>query len=267
MNRLEKKLQEVKESKRRAVSVFLTAGFPSWQATEKLVPLLYQTGVDFFEIGFPFSDPIADGKVIQESSQIALENGADWNRLLLFARKVRAQSEAPLVLMSYANPVYQRGWKTAARELMKAGFDGVIIPDLIPEEEPQLPRLFQEHNISLIYLVAPTSGPDRIQKICQTSSGFVYCVSVTGVTGAGSGNNRHDFAGFAKSVTQRSPLPVLMGFGVNSPEQIRKYKKCVDGFIIGSAVIKILFQKKPLHSLCADVAKFITPFIKESKIS
>jgi tryptophan synthase alpha chain len=183
-NRIDRKFAELKSRRRKALSVFLTTGYPSLAATERLVLDLEQAGVDFFEIGFPFSDPMADGPTIQKSSEEALKNGVTWDSLLALARNIRRRSQVPLVFMSYANTLYCRGWKKSAKALAEAGFDGAIIPDLIPEESGALHSAFRAEGLHLIHLLAPTSTPDRIQSVVRSSTGFIYCVSVTGVTGA-----------------------------------------------------------------------------------
>ena len=265
MNRLEKKLKELKIQGRKALSVFLTAGYPDARLTEMLVPELEKCGVDFFEIGLPFSDPIADGPTIQHSSEIALKRGMNWNKLLHLAKAIGKRSQAPLVLMSYANPLFCHGWETAARKLKEAGFDGVIIPDLVPEENRTVRSIFRKQGLSLIYLCAPTSSPERIRKIGRESSGFIYCVTVTGVTGARKNLPSGEIRGFLKRVKARSRLPVLLGFGISKARQIKEFRNDTDGFIIGSALIKTIAGGKNRASLIRRAKNFIIPFARENR--
>lgn len=263
MNRIEKKFVELKKNKKKALSVFLTAGYPSLLATEKLILELENCGVDFFEIGFPFSDPVADGSTIQSSSDVALKNGMTWRKVLELCRRVRRVSQVPLVLMSYANPLFCRGWKNAVRDLASAGFDGVIIPDMIPDENQEVRSLFRRENLSLIYLLAPTSTPKRIKKICKESSGFVYCVSVTGVTGARKNMPARSIQSFLNRVKSKCCLPLILGFGLSKPEQLREFKKSVDGFVIGSALIRSLGTGTDVYQIIHRARKFIRPFIRK----
>lgn len=260
MNRIEKKFRELKRKRRKALSVFLTAGYPSLSATEKLVPELADSGVDLFEIGFPFSDPIADGPTIQASSEAALRKGMTWNKVLALGRSIRKRSDVPLILMSYANPLYCRGWERSVDDLSRAGFDGAIIPDLIPEENEELRAIFRNKGLSLIYLLAPTSTLRRIRAVSTTSSGFIYCVSVAGVTGARKSLPNEEIKSFLRKVRRESSIPILLGFGISNPEQMKTFAGSADGFIIGSALIKVLARGGTLDSLIQRAKKFINPF-------
>ena len=262
MNRIDKKVREWKRARKNAVSVFLTAGFPSPAATENLAAELAESGVDLFEIGFPFSDPIADGPVIQKSSEEALSKGMTWDKLLKSVRNIRAKTEVPLVLMTYANALFCRGWKRSAREMARAGFDGAIIPDLIPEEAGEIEKEFRRKGLHLICLLAPTSSEARIRAAARRSSGFIYCVSVTGVTGARAALPRREIKSFLRRVKKHAETPVLLGFGISSPAHLRAFKRSADGFIIGSALIKFLEKNKKSPSLALKARNFILPFLK-----
>lgn len=262
MNRIEKKFSELRTRGRKALSIYLTAGYPTLQATEKLVLELERCGVDLFEIGFPFSDPIADGPTIQKSSSFALNRGLHWKDVLKLCANIRKKSDVPLILMSYANPLFVRGWEKSIHEAASAGYDGIIIPDLIPDENPELPALFHKRGVSLIYLVAPTSTDDRIKNICRHSSGFVYCVSVTGVTGARKKLPDDEIRSFAKRIKKLSDLPILLGFGISEPRQIKKFSAVVDGFIVGSAIIKVMGKKSGMNHLIDRAKNFIIPFVR-----
>lgn len=265
MNRIDQKFKELKSRRQKAISVFLTAGYPSLSVTEKLVLELEKSGADFFEIGFPFSDPIADGPVIQKSSETALKNGVTWKKFLAAVKRIRMKSEVPLVFMSYANTLFCRGWEKSLKELSSAGFDGAIIPDMIPEETGTLSSYFNKNGMKLIYLVSPTSSDDRIEKVCRNSGGFVYCVSVTGVTGARKRLPETEIKHFLKRVRTKSRLPAILGFGISHPEQCKLFKNDADGFVIGSALVKLIEQEKSSGQLMDKAKKFIKPFSEAVK--
>ncbi len=262
MNLLEQKLKTIQSEKRRGLSLFLTAGYPTLESSADLILKFAELGVDFFEIGFPFSDPIADGPVIQRSSEIALKNGMNWERLLGLGKKIRHHSNIPLVLMSYANPLYSRTWGTASKQISQSGFNGVIIPDLSLEESQTPKRALEKEGLSLVQLVAPTSSSKRIQKIAKNSSGFIYCVSVTGVTGTRVNLPEEGIKQFLGEVNKVSPVPSFLGFGISEPRQIKLFKKYTDGFIIGSALIKFLEKEGGKPSL-NKMKDFILPFVEE----
>lgn len=262
MNRIQNKFREIRSRGKKALSVFLTAGFPHLADTCKLVAGLEKSGVDFFEIGFPFSDPIADGPTIQKSSEIALRNGMTWKKLLLMTARIRKTSQVPLILMTYANALFCRGWEKSAREMKEAGFDAVIIPDMIPEESEAAHSALSKNGIDLVYLLAPTSSAERVDMVCKKSSGFIYCVSVTGVTGARKSLSNSAILSFLKQVKKKSPIPVLLGFGISKPEHLLEFRQVVDGFIIGSALIKAVESGSGSRSLIERAKKFIMPFDK-----
>ncbi|MBI2119631.1 MAG: tryptophan synthase subunit alpha [Elusimicrobia bacterium] len=264
MDRISKKFKQIRD-KKKALSIFLTLGFPNLKMTEKLVLALEESGADLFEIGLPFSDPIADGPTIQQSSEIALKNGVGWKHLIQLGKNLRKKTDVPLILMSYSNPLYHKGWNKSARDLKTAGFDGVILPDLIPEENEEAKNAFTKNGLSLIYLVAPTSGEARVKRITKECSGFVYTVSVTGVTGARKNLPIKEVSHFLKKVKKNSSLPVLLGFGISKPEQLSNFQEA-DGFIIGSALVEILLQKKEDALLIEEAKKFINSFAKSRSI-
>ena len=185
VNRIDKKFSDLKRAKKKALVVFLTAGDPGLSKNESLIPALEREGVDLVELGVPFSDPLADGPVIQASSQRALARGVTLEKILLMVRRVRKKTGLPLALMSYLNPIAHYGIDRFARAAKTAGVDGVIIPDLPPDEGRQIAHAFARRGLDLVYLLAPTSPRKRQRMISKASRGFVYFVSITGVTGAG----------------------------------------------------------------------------------
>ncbi len=223
---------------------------------------LARSGVDFFEIGFPFSDPVADGPVIQKSSEAALRNGMNWNRLLDVARRIRKRSDVPLVFMSYANTLYCRGWKRSVAELKRAGFDGAILPDIIPDEAAGIRREFKRQGLSLVHLCTPTSGAKRIRRIAKDSSGFVYCVSVAGVTGARKALPVSDIRKFLSVVRKSSKLPAMLGFGISKTEHLDAFASAADGFVIGSAMVRALEGAPSAAAAVWRAKALIRPFAR-----
>lgn len=240
MNRIDEKFIELRKEKKKALIVFLTAGYPDLETTEKLVYHLENCGVDIIELGVPFSDPIADGVTIQYSSQVALNQGINLNKIFVLCGKIRKKSNLPLVLMSYYNPVYQ--FRNFFKNAKKSGVDGIIIPDLLPEESEDILPLTSALGLSLIYLLAPTSNGERIRIITQKSQSFIYVVSLTGVTGVRK-KLPEGLKTFLTKVRRYTNKPLALGFGISSPEQVYPVKNLIDGVIVGSAIIEIIRKK------------------------
>ncbi len=257
MNRIDEKFKELKRENKKALSIFLTAGFPELHSIEKLVPELAGCGVDLFEIGFPFSDPIADGPTIQKASEEALKNGMSWDKLLAQVKNIRKKTQVPLVLMTYSNALFCRGWEKSVREMKQAGFDGAILPDIIPEEGGDIEKIFRKAGLNLIYLLAPTSTKERIKMVSSRASGFIYCVSVTGVTGARKDLPIQEIESFLKSVRSVAKAPVLLGFGISKPEHIQKLKGSTDGFIVASALTNLMNEHRKSPGLLNKIKNFV----------
>ncbi len=245
MNRIDRLFSELKSQGRKALVAYVTGGYPSLPAMDRAVRDLVKAGVDLVEIGVPFSDPIADGPTIQLSSQKALEGGITPARLLDWVKSFRKKHETPMVLMTYMNPIQGMGLNSFARRARAAGVDGVIVPDLIIEEGRPLEKALGSAGIHLIYLVAPTTPPPRRTEIARRSRGFLYAVSLTGVTGARRALPR-DLGSFLADVRRRSPVPVAVGFGISDGEQARHAAAHADGVIVGSAFITRLKNREPL---------------------
>ncbi|HEX3033086.1 MAG TPA: tryptophan synthase subunit alpha [Bacillota bacterium] len=224
---------------RKALITYVTAGDPSLADTEAIVLELSRAGADVVELGVPFSDPVADGPVIQQASQRALRAGTTVQGILELAARLRKQTQVPLVLMTYINPLLQYEIKRFMAQAAVCGINGLILPDLPVEEWGLVEEAAQANGIALIPLVAPTSTTDRLQKICARGSGFVYCVSLTGVTGIRSGlpSNVAEFLGRVRAATD---LPLAVGFGISNPEQITGLKGHCDGVVVGSALVDLL---------------------------
>ncbi len=230
---------------------YVTVGYPSLRATLEIVPPLVNWGCDIVELGIPFSDPLADGATIQEASYRALRHGVTPDHCLETAGLLRKKTEAPLVFMTYYNPVLNFGLESFCEASARAGVDGLIIPDLPPEEGTELEEATRKHNLDLIYLLAPTSDEQRIDLIASRSRGFIYLVSLTGVTGARE-TLPPGLEEFVSKVRKRTSHPLCVGFGVGSAEQARRIAKMADGVIVGSRILQLIGQYPPT-GLCSFV--------------
>ncbi|HEU4760599.1 MAG TPA: tryptophan synthase subunit alpha [Dehalococcoidia bacterium] len=243
--RIEAAFQALKAEGRSGLIAFLTVGYPSVEATLALVPALVEGGACAVELGVPFSDPLADGATIQRASHHALARGVTPAVCLDVVRRLRAGGvQAPLILMGYYNPILARGVESFAREAASAGADGLIVVDLPPEESEPLRAACLEHGLRLIYLLAPTSSDERIRLVAGLASGFVYCVSLTGTTGA-----REDLppglTEFIARVRRHTPLPIAVGFGISKPKHFRAVGRIADAAVIGSAIIDEIDRSGP----------------------
>jgi tryptophan synthase alpha chain len=235
--RIEATFARLKAERRTGLVAFLTVGYPDVESTLRLVPALVEGGADIIELGVPFSDPVAEGPTIQRASFRALENGVTMETCLKVAARLRAQGmAAPIFLMGYYNPVLAYGIEQFARDAAGAGADGVIVVDLPPEESGPLREACTAHNVRLIYLLAPTSTDERIRQVAELASGFVYCVSLTGVTGARS-ELPAGLDAFVKRVRNFTPLPIAVGFGISQRKHFQAVARIADAAVIGSAII------------------------------
>ncbi len=217
------------------------AGDPSLEDTESYVLQLVKAGADIIELGVPFSDPIADGPVIQQAAERALRAGTTLRKILAMARSLRAKTQVPLVLMTYYNPIFRYGEAAFCRDAMAAGVDGVIVPDMPPDEAGTLRPLAEKAGLDVIFLLAPTSTAKRQVTVARLSHGFIYYVSLTGITGA----TLMDKAGVGKNVREirrYTTTPVVVGFGIATPDDARQVAQVADGIIVGSALVKVIAE-------------------------
>jgi len=239
MNRIENKWSQLRRKGLKAFIAFVTAGDPSFEDTYKLVLEMEKQGADIIELGVPFSDPIADGPVIQASSQRALKNGANLNKIFGLVKKLRQKTEIPLVFLTYYNPVFHYGIKKFADDCIESGIDGVIIADLPPEEAKEIKTISSNKSLDTIFLAAPTSSAERLHKVAEASTGFIYCVSVAGVTGV-----RNSLAMSLKKrvedIKKMTNKPVAVGFGISNAKTAKWVASFADGVIVGSAIVKIV---------------------------
>jgi tryptophan synthase alpha chain len=255
MNRIERVFRKLK-NKRAAFIPFVVAGDPDLKATEALVLKMAECGADIIELGIPFSDPLADGPTIQASSQRALKNGVNLKEIFRMTQRLKGIS-TPLVLMTYFNPAYQYGLRSFAEDCYRSGIDGVIIPDLPPEEAGPWIREARPFKVDTIFLLAPSSSLERIRLVSRYSRGFLYYVSVTGVTGT-RGNLPDGLETTIGEIRKCSQKPMAVGFGISTPEQVKEVSRFADGVIVGSAIVKRIEENLRQPDLVNKVGDFVS---------
>lgn len=239
MNRIDEAFERCRNEERKALVAFVTAGDPNLQTTQALVPRLAEAGADIVELGVPFSDPMADGPTIQEASQRALAAGTTLTQILDIVRRARQTTDVPIVLFSYYNVLLQYGIDRLAADSRDAGVDGWLVVDVPHEEAGEVRPHLDRHRLHWITLVAPTTTTDRAAALTATARGFVYCITVTGVTGARS-ELPPDLSQYLAGVRQHSEVPVVAGFGISSPDMARTVAREADGIVVGSALVRAL---------------------------
>jgi tryptophan synthase alpha chain len=237
------------QSRHTALIPYVTVGYPTVETTLKAVPLFASAGCDIIELGIPFSDPLADGATIQRASYEALRQGVTPKVCFEVAKELRRRVQTPLVFMTYYNPVLKFGLGQFCSKCAEVGIDGLIIPDLPPEEGEELEKSTKRHELDLVYLLSPASTEERIGLVTSRSSGFVYLASLTGVTGA---RDRlpDELENFVGGVRERTDKPLCVGFGVSTPDQARRVAKVADGVIVGSRIMQLLSKDKSLRNAC-----------------
>jgi tryptophan synthase alpha chain len=256
VSRIDGAFARLRERGARALVAFFNAGDPSLDVTERLVVEADRRGADVIELGVPFSDPIGDGPVNQRSAERALRAGTSLVRVLETVARVRESVRAPLVLLTYYNPVYAFGLKAFAQTAREAGVDGALVVDLPPEEATDLAAEAHGAGLDLIHMVAPTSTAPRLRMIARQSRGFIYVVSRTGVTGERA-DIPADLATQLRSLRMLTTKPICVGFGIAKPEQVATVGALADGVIVGSAIVRLIEEKASHPSLVEDVGSFI----------
>lgn len=253
MTALQQYIMDKREAGEKLLSIYLTAGYPALEATPRLLDAVVAGGADLIELGVPFSDPLADGRTIQAASQAALAAGATLPYAIATANAFAGKSAPPLLLMGYVNPFLQYGWPRLVRDAHVAGY---IVPDLPPEESGELARQAAAAGQSLVFLVSPNTGDARIAHIDRLASGFIYAVSLTGVTGA---RDRvpEGTVDFLRRLRHRSSHPVLVGFGISNAATAKRLGALCDGVIVGSAVINLIAESADIDAACDRVAAFV----------
>lgn len=236
MNRIDEQLPKIKQSGRKALVTFITAGDPNLEFSEKAVMAMQEEGVDLIELGVPFSDPAADGVTIQEADLRALQSGTDIFKVFELMSRIRDKVKIPIVYLLYYNVMVQYGIEEFFRECARTGVDGLIIPDLPYEESDEIAEYTEKYGVHQIFLVSPTSR-ERIKKIAGAAKGFLYCVSSLGVTGEKS-SFETDFDEFFGIINKYARVPAFVGFGISNGEQVRRLSAYCDGAIVGSAIVR-----------------------------
>jgi tryptophan synthase alpha chain len=260
--RISKRFSELRVAGELGIVAYITAGDPSLDATHKFVLALADAGADVIELGVPFSDPVADGPTIQRASERALKAGASLAGVLELVRRIRQTSQVPLVLFTYFNPVLQMGLEKFAVASAQAGADGVLVTDLTPEESEDYRRIVHAQNLDTIFLAAPTSDDERLRKISACSSGFLYLISRTGVTGA-KDSLPDDLPGLLRRVHQFTELPVAVGFGISLPGHVSVLGGLADAAVVGSALVSEI-EKAPSVEAASAALRQRVSMLKEA---
>ena len=261
--RIKSTFEELKSRGEKALIAFITAGDPDVETTEKLVLEMEEKGADIIELGLPFSDPLADGPVIQKSSQRALKKGMNTSAFLEMISRLRQKTRVPLLVLTYYNLVFSYGEEKFITDAARAGIDGLVIPDLPLEESSSLQSLALQQGVDLIYLLTPTSTEERIRMTSERAQGFIYCVALTGVTGVRD-NLSINAEDMVKRIKNYTPLPLALGFGISTPQQAGEAAAFCDGIIVGSGIVRMVEQlgESP-GNLLREVGNYISS-LKES---
>jgi tryptophan synthase alpha chain len=256
MNRIDSTFRALRREERSALIPFLVAGDPDIDTTRQLMRTAVECGADLLELGVPFSDPIADGPSLQKSIELALTAGSSLPRVLEVIADFRTYSQVPIVLYGYYNPIFRYGVERFAQDAARAGVDGVLVVDLPPEEVDELYPYIRRAGLHFIFLLTPTSGPDRVAKVLKRASGFVYYVSLTGVTGSAA-ISIDAVKSAVDGLRQHTKLPIGVGFGISTPEQAGAVARFADGTVVGSALMRVVDAARGSDHVIDDVAAFL----------
>ena len=260
MIRVKTKFKELKQKKQKAFGVFLTAGYPSLEYSKDIFKIILDAEVDFIEIGLPFSDPMADGPLIQHSSQIAIEQNTSVEECFKLVKEIRKiNNEIPIILMGYYNPIHYYGNLKFIKKAVLSGIDGLIIVDLPMEEDEEFYNLSYKNNLPLIRLVTPTTDEERLKKILKNAHGFVYYVSVTGITGTKSASV-NDVKNKIKVIKKITNLPVIAGFGIKNSVDAKKMSSISDGIVIGSSLVNKIEEVYKKKNGLSEIFNFLKSF-------
>ena len=268
MSRIKEKFSELEAKNQKALISYIMAGFPNDKATISTVRGLIKGGVDIIELGFPFSDPLADGPVIQNASTISLERGTKIEKFFETVKKIRKETDIPLVLMTYTNILYHVGYSKFISDAKKAGIDGFILPDMSIEESKEYLEVAKKNDADTIFLVSPNTIKNRVQKIANASTGFLYLVAVYGTTGVKTGIKNYTLKAIKDVKKQtKGKIPVGIGFGVSTPEDVKRYIKAgADAVIVGSAFLKLI-EKTPQNKLESKIQQFTKSLKKQTELT
>jgi tryptophan synthase alpha chain len=264
MNRIDAAFARLKARKQKAFIPYIVAGVPGRKETVELALELEKLGADILEFGYPFSDPMADGVVNQAAANKALELGVDADAYFAMVADIRARSQMPIIVFSYLNPIYKYGLEAFAKRAKSAGMDGLLLVDMPVEETDEISAICAREGLALIFLAAPTTTPERLAKVLARGTGFLYYISRTGITGERD-SFQQDFEAKAAAIKAASKLPVVVGFGVNTPEHVRTVCRLTDGAVVGSALVRRTLEDKPFPALLADFKAYAAPLIAPTK--
>ncbi len=256
MNRIDTRFQELRAAGKKAVIPYITAGDPDFATTQELVWAFEEAGADLVELGVPFSDPLADGTTIQRATERALQNGVTLKGVIGLVQRIRSRSRLPLILMSYVNPILRMRSQEFASRAGDAGVDGIIIPDLPPEEAQEIQNCCEASAVHTIFLAAPTSTDARLRRIAESSQGYIYYVSLKGVTGARETLST-DIEVSLSRVRQLTAKPIAVGFGISTPAQAAEVARLADGVIVGSAIVQRIERGRGEPGMVGEVAGFV----------
>lgn len=256
MNRIDATFRALRAERRAALIAFLTAGDPDMDTTRELMRAAAENGADLLELGVPFSDPTADGPVLQRSLEIGLRAGASLGRVLELVADFRRESAVPVILYGYYNPIFHYGPQRFAADARQAGVDGLLVVDLPSEEADELLIWTKPAGLHFIFVLAPTSGPERVRKIARLAGGFIYYVSVTGVTGVRP-MMVESVRPAVERLRQATDLPIGIGFGITTPEQAAAVAAFADAAVVGSAIMRVVDQYRGTSRVVPEVAAFI----------
>jgi tryptophan synthase alpha chain len=251
--RISKRFADLRASGELGIIPYITAGDPTFDATLKYVLALAEAGADVIELGVPFSDPLADGPTIQRASERALKSGATLAGVINLVSRIRQSSQVPIVLFSYYNPIFQMGLEKFATQAAQAGADGVLVTDLTPEESEEYRAILAKHNLDTIFLAAPTSDDERLQKISAVSSGFLYLISRTGVTGA-KDSLPDDLPALIRRARKHTQLPIAVGFGISQPGHVSVLGGLADAAVVGSSLVSEIENAKSVDAAANALA-------------
>lgn len=256
------RIKQVFTNNKKNLITFVTGGDPDVKTSEKILKNIISSGADIIEIGMPFSDPMADGPIIQKSSKRAIKNGVNLNTIFSICKNIRkTNASTPIILMGYYNIILHYGIKQFSKDCKKVGIDGLIIVDLQPEEDDELYNAIKKNNIDLIRLITPNTNLDRLKLITKNASGFLYYVTITGITGQKSAN-MDELKKSIKKIRKYTKLPIVAGFGINNKKSVKEICKITDGAVVGSSIINIIYNKRKNKK---DMIKKIGIFIKNLK--
>jgi len=255
-NRIEKTFAKLKANGKKALITFITAGDPNINKSKEIIFELEKSGADIVELGIPFSDPMADGPTIQAASERALKKGVELRHVMDMVKDIRRKSSIPIILFGYYNPIFVYGVERFAMDATEAGADGVLVVDLPPEEASELKIHTDRNGLDLIFLLTPTSDDNRMRLVANEARGFIYYVSVAGITGARK-ELSHTIREYVKKVKRFTDLPVGVGFGISTQKQAKEVSKWADAVIVGSAIVNVIEQNNAAPDLAKIVGRFV----------